>query len=67
MTRLTLRLAIVALVAASSGCVELCLLPCQLCLVPLGNLAADDARALPEVQPALIAAHEAEAAQLPAR
>lgn len=67
MHRLVLGLAVFVLVVASSGC-QLCLLPCYVCL-STGELAgADDAaRALPEVQPALLAAHEAEAAQLSAR
>jgi hypothetical protein len=68
MNRHLLRLTVVVLVAASSGCVELCLLPCNICLGSLSGLsAADDARTLPEVQPALLAAQEAEAAQLPSR
>lgn len=68
MNRHLLRLAVVVLVAASSGCVELCLLPCQICAAGLGNLNADDdAQTFAEVAPTLRAAHEAQAAQLPSR
>jgi hypothetical protein len=67
MTRCVLPLAALVIVAATSGC-GLCLLPCYLCL-PTGSPTAggDPARALPEIQPALLAADEAAEAQFPTR